>query len=188
MSAEHDHGVYLDELAADADLARVDGIEALHALGPDEILMRQEEEALEAAAGGRAYHEEWTIRAEMFAAVLRDLFADGPEPMLVARRAFNLAKTYKPEILAEHRLESFEAYGDLVGLGRAAMQAHYKKHVPEMVHLAERRTGRNRGMFRAPFQKTETNVEKLSAAQKRTQRANGANRNKGKRRVGNGAG
>lgn len=169
---DDDQERYLAELAADVTLHRVDGISALHVTPPDQALMQAEEDDEDALA---------LVRQETFNVLLHWLIEEGPQPAMIARRFFLLCKVRAPEILRKHGVESFEAQGQILGVRRATVCAAFKREITAKVETAERRNGHNHGSFKASFQKTSTNVEKLSAAQRRSQSQNGANRSKKKR-------
>jgi hypothetical protein len=173
MQDDNDQERRISHLAADRDLARVDGIGALHALPVDELVMRAEEGEDE-----NAETMESRIRAEAVCRLIEFLFEDGAEPWHLSRRVWLLAKNLRMDILRRHKMESLESYAKQLGCTRAALCAANKRIIVHLVEVAERRAGRAHGSYKAGFQKSETNVRKLSAAQKRSQGRNGANRSK----------
>jgi hypothetical protein len=177
MQNDHDQERRISHLAADENLARVDGIGALHALPVDELVMRAEE-----GEGESGDEMEGRIRSETLSRMLEFLFEDGGGRAHVYRRVWLLAKNVRPEILRRHRIESLESGAAQLECTRAALCAANKRIIVRLVEVAERRSGRAHGSYKAGFQKSATNVQKLSAAQKRSQGKNGANRSAARRK------
>jgi hypothetical protein len=117
-----------------------------------------------------------------FAMILGYFMMPGCEDALqVARRVFLVARVFDYDFLRAMGLATVRALGRHLGDVRGAtIHAAFKRDVAEFVERNERRDGRSHGSFAAAFQKTAANRAKLAEAQRRTQRANGANRCKGK--------
>ena len=149
------------EDAEDIDRQMRDGTDgpadSLHALGPDEEVMRQEEPEESDAS---------TAERETLKKLLPFFFKHGCTPANVFQQVVFLTKIISPEILRSFGKESFNELGKCLNLTRAAMSANYKTRIIKMVEVSERRSGRATPIFKAPFQKSASAAARMAEAQK----------------------
>ena len=135
------------------------GADSLHAIGPDEEVMRAEE-------GENPFDAISDIERRTLRKLLDYLFMHGCTQASVFQQTVFLTKIIAPEILRRFGRESFNELGKCLGLTRAAMSANYKTRIVKMVEVSERRSGRAVPSYKAPFQKSATAAARMAEAQK----------------------
>lgn len=164
-----DHAPALHERRIQSTLAHVYRVtsmsEPVTTSTPLDALLRAEEAEPEAHA----------IREEAFDGLMNYLFSDGPHPGCVVRRAYALAKSIRPELIAHMSLEDL---GQMLGETRAAQSWRIKKIFSNYLASAGCRA------THARFQKSATACDKYSAVQ----RGNHNRRNGRKQKAVNGSG
>jgi hypothetical protein len=144
------------QLAAEGTMA---GADSMHAISPDEEMMRAED-------GEDAAADALAIERQTLKKLLPFFFKHGCTPSNVFQQVIFLTKIISPEILRSFGKESFAELGKCLNLTRAAMSANYKTRIVKMVEVSERRSGRATPTFKAPFQKSAAAAARMAAAQK----------------------